>query len=148
MNIGEITITSCKIGKKIVMGYWSHIDNYDYEVENDDAPSEKVKNAINAFNRVLAASFYVENTNDAAHFITNGFVVHEKDGVQYLEIKGKCVTKDGDPVSVSSGKIAYEEAGETMNELIADKLMDARLALFDFMFAEKSVQKKLYEENK
>lgn len=143
MNIEQITITSCKISKKIIMGYYSHEDGYDYEVENDDAPSEKVKNAINAFNRILADYFYIEKTNDAAHFITNGFVVHEKDGIHYLEIKGKCVVKSGDPVSVSSGKIPYEEAGETINGLVWDKLQDARISLFDFMFAEKPVQKEI-----
>jgi hypothetical protein len=143
MNIGDILITSCKLGKKIVMGYWSHIDNYDYKVDNDDAASEKLKNAINAFNQVLAESFYIDTAHNAAHFITNGFVIHEKDGVQYLEIKGKCVTKHGDPVNVSSGKIPYEEAGKTINGLIWDKLQDARLALFEFMFSPKPVQKEI-----
>jgi hypothetical protein len=147
MEMEDMTILSCKIGKKIVMGYSSYLDGYGHILENDETPSEKLKNAINAFNRLLADCFYVEKSNDAAHFITNGFVVHEKKGVFYLEIKGKCVTRNDDIVTVSSGKIPYEEGGETINGAICDKLQDARLALYNFMFAPKPEQGELpYEK--
>lgn len=142
MRLDQITILSAKFGKKVVMGYYSLLDNKNHSIENEEIPHPDLKKALTAFNKELASAFYIDD-KDSDHFITNGFIIHEKNGDFSLEIKGKVSTNYDDVKSVSSGKILYEDGGEVINELISDKLMELRIELFDYMFNNKNAQGKL-----
>jgi hypothetical protein len=143
----QISILGCKVGKKIVMDYYSIPEGKNYSVENDETPHPNLMKALHAFNRELAEEHYIEDVEGISNFMTNGFSINEKEGEYSLILSGKLVTAHEDTISVSSGKIPYNANGDIMNNVIEEKLLDLRECLFQYMFEDVNAQGKLNFES-
>ena len=149
MKREQISILGCKIGKKITMNYFHIAESKNYNVENDDTPHPDLIKALHAFNDDLAEAFHVDS-NNVDNYKATGFTIHEKKGNYFIILSGKVQTSHDAVVGISSGHIPYNANGDIINNVMEEKLLDIREALFQYMFEGVGAQQTIPfpEENK